>query len=205
MKNIIFAIIEEKGSNAKNIAINLCKEINIPLFENEIIELSAKNSNINKDIFYTIEEKNLTPLLTPSLCDYFGSLIFSPLSFIPIQDKVFIEKSKTIKNICENNSAIILSKGSNYILRNNNNCIRVLIYANENDRVKYMQKFYKDKKILKYIKKWDKSINNYYGYYTGENWDNKKCYDIFLNSSTLGINLCVKILKQVYLNYTNKN
>ena len=50
----------------------------------------------------------------------------------------------------------------------------------------------------KFLKKQDKKLLSYYGYFTGENWDNKKCYDLFLNSSSLGIKNCVYILKSLY-------
>ena len=82
------------------------------------------------------------------------------------------------------------------------NCFNVLIYAKDDDRIKNLNKDNKFslKECKKYLRKKDKKLSSYYGYYVGENWDNKKCYDIFLNSCTLAVNNCVSILKVLFLN-----
>ncbi|WP_317368160.1 cytidylate kinase-like family protein [uncultured Tyzzerella sp.] len=201
MKNIIFAILEEEQSNGKLIAQKLSKELNIPLYDNEIIELACKNSNISKNIFYTIEDWKLNKAIPPLPIDFcigFNLSFFT--EFIPIQDKVFIEKSKALKQLVENKSCVVFCKASNYILKNYKNCIKVLVYSKDDDRLKNIVKSLNisEKNSKKFLKKQDKKLSCYYGYYTCENWDNKKCYDIFLNSSSLGINNCVYILKCVY-------
>nr|WP_317357060.1 cytidylate kinase-like family protein [uncultured Tyzzerella sp.] len=201
MKNIIFAILEEENSNGKIIAKNLSKELNIPFYENEIIELASKNSHINKNIFYTIEDWKLNKIISPFPVDFsLGFNLPYLTDFVPIQNKVFIEKTKAIKQLVENKSCIIFCKCSNYMLKDYKNCLKILIYSNDEERLKTLNinlnKSLKDcKKILK---KQDKKLSSYYGYYIGENWDNKKSYDLFLNSSSLGIKNCVYILKSLY-------
>ena len=207
MKNIIFAILEEENSNGKIIAENLSKELNIPFYDKEIIELASKNSNISKDIFYTIEDWKLNRLFTPFPVDFCIGLNLPLITdFIPIQDKTFIEKSKAIKQLAENKSCVIFCKASNYILRNYKNCIKILIYSKDEERLKYISNKLNLplKNSKKFLKKQDKKLSSYYGYYTCENWDNKKSYDIFLNSSTLGINNCIYILKSLYKSMLNE-
>lgn len=203
MKNIVFAILEEENSNGKIIAKNLSKELNIPFYDKEIIELASKNSNITKNVFYTIEDWKINKIVPPFPVDFcIGFNIPCLIEYIPIQDKVFLEKSKAIKQLIQDKSCIIFCKASNYILRNYNNCIKVLIYAKDEDRLKNINANVNLslKACKKILKKQDKKLSSYYGYYTCDNWDNKKSYDIFLNSSALGVNNCVYILKSLYNN-----
>ncbi len=201
MENIIFTILEEENSNGKIIAEKLSKELNIPFYDKEIIELASKNSNISKNVFYTIDDWKLSKIITPFPADFcIGFSLPYLTDFVPIQDKVFFEKSKAIKQLVENKSCIIFCKCSNYILKDYKNCINILIYSNDEERIKNISDklnlSLKDSK--KFLKKQDKKLLSYYGYFTGENWDNKKCYDLFLNSSSLGIKNCVYILKSLY-------
>lgn len=201
MENIIFTILEEENSNGKIIAEKLSKELNIPFYDKEIIELASKNSNISKNVFYTIDDWKLSKIIAPFPADFcIGFSLPYLTDFVPIQDKIFFEKSKAIKQLVENKSCIIFCKCSNYILKDYKNCINILIYSNDEERIKNISDklnlSLKDSK--KFLKKQDKKLLSYYGYFTGENWDNKKCYDLFLNSSSLGIKNCVYILKSLY-------
>lgn len=202
MDNIVFAIVEEDYSNGNLIAKKLSKELKIPFYyDKDIIELASKNSNINKKIFYTIEEWKLNKFISPFPTDFSIGLNFLFFTdFLPIQDKIFIEKSKAIKSLIKEKSCVIFSKASNYILKDYENCIKVLIYSKDIDRLKVLKsdKTIIVKKYEKYLKKKDKKLLSYYGYYTLENFDNKKTYDILLNSSVISIDNCINILKILF-------
>lgn len=202
MKNIVFAITEEYNSKGCEIAKKLAKELNIPYYENEIISIASKESNICENIFYSFEELNFDCFCFPFSLD-FGMLFPIPKvidDFVPLQDKVFNAKSKAVKKLAKE-SCVILCKCANYMLKENENCINVLIYSSEKERQKLEKEKnnLKNKKINKILFKKDKNLKKYYAYYTGNKWDNKKSYDIFLNSSKLGVLECVNILKNIKL------
>lgn len=207
MKNLVFTINAEYNSNGKEIAKKLSKELNIPYYENEIIKMASKKFNIPENIFYSIEEWNLNYLALPFPLDFGMSFTFPNFldDFVPLQDKVFNAKNDIIKNISKE-SCIILCKCSNYMLKNKKNCINVLIYSNDLDRIKIEKNNnnnLSERKLKKLISKKDKKMANYYSYYTTNNWDNKKTYDILINSSKLGINGSVNILKNIFINFIN--
>jgi cytidylate kinase len=52
-----------------------------------------------------------------------------------------------------------------------------------------------EKEIEKQIAAIDKHRAGYYKYYTGRNWEDAKNYDLCLNSSQLGFEKCVEIVK----------
>lgn len=204
MNNIIFAITEEYNSKGSEVGKRLAKELNIPYYENEIISFASKEFNICENIFYSIEDWDLGCFCFPFPVD-FGVYLPIPKmtdNFLPLQDRVFNAKSFILKKLAKE-SCVVLCKCANHILKENKNCINILIYSNEKERIttENSKNNIKDKKIKKILKNKDKNLKKYYAYYTGDIWDNKKSYDIFLNTSKLGILECVNILKNIKLNY----
>lgn len=202
MENIIFTIAQE-AKGGREIGTRLAKELNISFYEKEIIKLAAASSNISEDIFYSVENLKLSYLNCSLLVDFsLGISFHSSPNFIPIQDKVFIEKNNIVTKLSEKESCVIFCKYANYMLRDNTKCIKVLIYSSDNDILKDTKNKYmaSDKKCKKIINKKNKILARYYNYYTGGIWDNKKGYDILINSSTLSVTSCVKILKEIYYN-----
>lgn len=55
-----------------------------------------------------------------------------------------------------------------------------------------------DEKALGKIAKMDKQRESYYKYYTGRNFGEAGNYDICLNSSRLGIDRCVEMIRMAY-------
>lgn len=200
MKNIVFSITEEYNSNGKEIGKILAKELNIPFYEKEIISIASKKFNISEEIFYSVEEWDLNYFYLPFVFD-FGIIFpfnFSSENLLPLQDKTFKAKTEILNELTKK-SCVIICKGSNHILKNNPNCIKILVYSKDENRIQLENIKNKSncKKSKKTIIKKDKKLNKYYSYFTNYEWDNKKTYDIFLNSSTLGIKKCVEILKKL--------
>ncbi len=204
MKNIIFTIMSEEESKAEDIAKKLSKELNIPFYKDEILDMTSKSSNIDLEIIKNIEDKIYGHVNFPIDCSSGFNFAFLP-DFTMIQDRVFLEKAKIVKKLAKDKSCIIFGKCYNYILRNRKNCINVFIYSKDEDRLKSILEKSENKPryCKKKLKLKDKKSYSYYQYFTGEKWDNKKTYDILLNTSCLSIDTCVKILKSIFLAYHN--
>ena len=52
------------------------------------------------------------------------------------------------------------------------------------------------KQAVRFLKKMDKQHRKYYEFYTGEKWGKPENYDLCINSSILGIDGTVEILRQ---------
>ena len=73
----------------------------------------------------------------------------------------------------------------------------VAVNADEEDRIKRIaevQNITKDKAKDLMIKI-DKKRSSYYNYYSNKHWSDSKSYDLCINSSKLGLDGCVKLLK----------
>ena len=75
--------------------------------------------------------------------------------------------------------------------------IRVFIYADEEHCIQNVVDMYgvSEKEALKTIEKTDKNRSAYYKYYTGQDWDNARNYELCLDSGDLGFQKCVDIIK----------
>lgn len=206
MENIIFTIVDE-GGNGRLIGKKLSDEIGVHFYEKDIIKMASKNSNISEKIFNEVENTKISYFSCPFPPDFsFGLNIHFTPQFISIKDKIFVEKNKTVNGIAQKDSCVILCKGANYMLRNIKNTINVLIYESDDDLINKEKNIHKlgDKKAKKIVKKKNKCMQAYYNYYTGKNWDNKKTYDILINSSKISVSDSVKMLKELYISNNKK-
>ena len=88
---------------------------------------------------------------------------------------------------------------ADYALEDFDNCISVYVHAPFEDRIKRIENEYgipngKSKEML--MKK-DKQRSSYYNYYSSNKWGDAKSYDLCLNSSYLGIDGSVDLIKKV--------
>ena len=73
------------------------------------------------------------------------------------------------------------------------------IHAPEEDRAARMVEKYSEltpAKAHDQVAKEDKQRSSYYNYYTNKSWGAASSYDLTLDSSTLGIEGCVRIIKE---------
>lgn len=174
--NLIISISREHGTNGKEIAKLVAKELNIPFYDKEEIKEFAIKHKLAK-ANYTEKE----------LYDNYLSLDANKESII--------NQSTVIKKIAEQGSAVIVGRSADYILRNNPNLIKIFIYAPMDYKIKNVMKNYKDTKkdAKKHILESNKSRANYYSIIANQTWGDKSNYDLCLDSQ-IGNENVVKII-----------
>ena len=104
-----------------------------------------------------------------------------------------------IRRVSANENCIIVGRMADYILKDNPNCIRVFIYAPLEVRVgtiryKYNLTVAQAKKLIKHM---DKVRKSHYHYFSDYKWDSKDTKDIMIDSSLLGVDGTVQLLKKL--------
>ena len=104
-----------------------------------------------------------------------------------------------IKKLASEESCVIVGRCADYALEDFDNCLSVYVHAPFEDRIKRIETEYgivkeKSKEVL--MKK-DKQRSSYYNYYSSNKWGDAKSYDLCLNSSYLGIDGSVEMIKKV--------
>lgn len=207
MSNVVITIGREYGSYGCDIGKELAKRLNIPYFDKELIERAAKETGIHKEIFELHDEqKNQSLLFSIAMGSFGANASISSAGTVSMVDRVFLAQIETIKKIAKEGSCVIIGRCANYILKNEFDCLNVFITANIEDKIKYgvENDGLTEKKAKDVAIKTDKRRAAYYNYYTNEKWSDKSGYDMILNSSVLGTELCADIIENVYKKLSNK-
>ena len=174
--NLIISISREHGTNGKEIARLVAKELDIPFYDKEEIKNFVIKNNLVKNDYTKVD-----------LYDIYLSLDASK--------EAIINQTKVIKEIAEQSSAVIVGRSADYILRNNSNLIKIFIYAPMDYKIKNIMKNYHDteKEAKKHITESNKARSTYYSVIANQTWGDKSNYDLCLDASS-GNDFIVKMI-----------
>lgn len=170
-RGVIVAISREHGSAGKYIGELVSQKLGVPYYYKEVTALAAKESGLDKEFISKINSKS------DILHDLYLST--SPVKYaIEAQEMV-------IKKIAEEGSCVIVGRASDYVLCDNENLVRIFIYANEEYKAKKLHEMYGDdeKEAIKNMRKSDKNRASYYKMISGREWGDYKNYDLLIDSS----------------------
>lgn len=203
MKNITITIGREFGSGGKYIGEQVAKKLNIPFYNQEILNKTYEKHGCNYSKLLEYDEvkrnsllKTLELLTINNYSESFSDDIYQELI------------TKTIKEISQTESCVILGRNSNNILKDQKNSINIFIYSNDLDfKVKrkmdlenltYDEALSKLKQVDKQRKKYYESLNK------NHTWGNIRDYNYCLDSSVLGVDKTVDLIVDIYKQYQNK-
>ncbi len=188
----VITISRQHGSGGRMVGHQLSQQLKIPFYDHEIIERAVNSSTIDQSFFEEAETR-----WAGSLLDGLSRDVGQGLS---VDDQVFLHQSQIIRQIASENSCIIVGRCADQVLKDRQNVIRVFIYADRKSRQHRLIHTYHETTdhALADIERTDKRRASYYSFYSGRQFGDADNYDICLNSSALGIDGCVQILKDVY-------
>lgn len=191
----IIAISRQFGSGGRTIGKLLAEQLNIPLYDREIISQVAKESGFAESY---VEEKGEYGSSDKAAGMFINRSCYSSASN---EDTIWNFQTKFIKEHAEKEPCIIIGRCADYILRNRLDVLRVFIHADMKERIKRISEVYKinNSDPEKLLHQKDKRRAAYYQFYTDIKWGDTKNFHITLDSSAFGIEKCVQILKTLYL------
>ena len=192
-KNFVITIGRQYGSGGRNIGQKLAQALQIPCYDKELLTIAAKESGFSEEILRTMDEKPTGSFLYSLVAGTYGG------SQLPLNHKLFLAQFEAIRNIASKNSCVIIGRCADYALEDYDvNCISVFIHGDLKKRVEYAVKEYgiAAEKAEDTVCKTDKQRASYYGFYAGKKWGAIDHYDIALDSSRLGIDTTVALIKQ---------
>ena len=191
MGNKIITITRQYGSGGREIGEKLAQAIEVEFFDNKLLDVAAGESGIHKSHFENNDEKRPNSLL------YLLSTTGGQ-GGVPFDDTLFFAQLNAIQKIASKQSCVILGRCADYALRDFEGVANIFICAPFEYRVKRAVEIYgiTEKHSEDYVKHIDKQRTSYYNYYTEKKWGMPSNYDLCLDSSSLGIDGSVKLLKQ---------
>jgi cytidylate kinase len=196
----------QKGAGGLEIAKKLSEEFGIPQYDKQLLDIAAKESGMCKEIFAEIDERRGSKFISGFFSGIMGSLYseYGASSGINREDLFRIQSDSIIK-IANEGSAIFVGRCADYILRERANCLNAFITAAPQERVARLLECgkipnaekYSNDEMVELLEKSDSKRENYYNYFTYKQWGAAASYDLCLNSSLLGIEGCVSIIKDI--------
>ena len=208
MSNVIITIGRQYGSGGRYIGELAAKELGIAFYDEELITLAADKSDLCHEAAFEADERNASSLLY-TLAMGSSTMLHSSHYNMPINDKLFLAQSEIIRDIAHKESAVIVGRCADYVLREHPNTFSVFIYADEKLRIKNIMKRsdISENEARSLMSKTDRRRANYYNYYTGQKWGKLENFDIALDSAKLGVDKTADMLyhfityyKEQYLN-----
>lgn len=190
-QKIIITIGRQYGSGGREIGKKLASQLDIPYYDKELLTVAAKNSGFSQEIFATHDEK--------SSGSFLYSLVMGVYSGdnLPINHKLFLAQFEAVRKIADEGSCVIIGRCADYALENYTDCVRVFIHGNLKDRLNRTITEYgvEEAHAQETIIKTDKQRAGYYNFYCGRKWGAVENYDITVDSSILGIDNTVELIK----------
>lgn len=202
----IITIGREFGSGGREIGKRLAEELQIAYYDNEIVNEIVKHSNLAEDYVNQILENNIVRYFPITVSHTFSFFEYPQLDF---ENKVYTAQNEVIKGLAEKSDCVIVGRCADYILREKNP-FRLFIYADTETKIaRCIEKGEADegmteKALKQKIKKVDRSRANYYEFFTGLKWGDKKNYDLCINTTNINLKSVVKELASICNIYFEK-
>lgn len=195
----VITIGREFGSGGREIGRKLADQLQIAFYDKELLEVAAKESGICKELFESNDEKPVNSLLySLSVNPYSARTIAGAEGVMPINNKLFLAQFDAIRKIASLHSCVIVGRCADYALRNEPDCFHVFIHAPLQNRIARIKQIYElssgEAKDL--ILKTDKKRSAYYNSYADHKWGEIGNHQLVIDSSVLGIDGSVELIKK---------
>lgn len=184
MSNTIITVGREFGSGGHEIAADLARKLDIPLYDKEILTEAARNSGFSEDAFMAFDETRESSLLYALAT---GNSLYGPE--LPLPVVLCLEQFRTIGELAEKGSCVFVGRCADYVLREREDVLSVFVHAPLEARVRRIcdLRGISRQEAEKLIIRSDRKRANYYQHYTDWTWGAASTYHLSIDSSLTGI------------------
>ncbi len=170
---LIITIARSYGSGGKEIGKELAKALDIKYYGREIFEMSGGDGASSGD------DESIH------------------MSSFDEADALFRQQAKTIHEIADKESCVIVGRCADYVLRDMDNVVKIYLHAPLRDCMRRVIRLYElnpdDAKSL--IHSMNKTRGDYYEHNTGQLWSDPTHYDLCINTAGINTQQCIAIIK----------
>jgi cytidylate kinase len=196
-KNYVITIGRQLGSGGRLIGEKLAAQLGISFYDKELLHIAAQESGLGKEYFEQADEKKSYSIFG-GLFGLRGTIAEEPFSTYYLNNETLFKiQSDVIRKLAEKESCLFVGRCADYVLADNPRCLNVFIIADMKDRIKRVAELQKitAEKAGDYIEKTDKKRAGYYNYFSNKIWGAAESYHLCINSSILGIDETVKLIR----------
>ena len=195
----IINIGRQLGSGGREIGEILASQLGISFYDKELIQIASQESGLGREFFEKFDEKNSHSLVGTffGLHGTFSDGMYTN-NYLN-NETLFKIQSDVIRELAEEKSCVFVGRCADYVLKDNPYCLNVFISANMEDRIKRIaeKENIPENKAEDLIEKTDKKRSGYYNYYSNKVWGAAESYHLCINSSFLGIDDTITLIRQL--------
>lgn len=192
-KHYVITVNRQFGSLGRPIAKKMASLLGIEYYDRDIVDEAARKLSLPASVVDEKEETAESLTVNP-----YSRMLF-PLgrqNTTSQQDKIFEAQKNIIRFFAEKNSCVIVGRCSDFILYDQENLIRIFIYASYKSRLEHCinQLGISEKDAHDMIISVDKARKAYHLKYAGYEPGDLNHTDIAVNSSLMGVDLTAAFL-----------
>lgn len=183
MERMIITVARQYGSGGKAVGEKLARRLGIDFYGKEELMAIAKGKPDYEEVRSFYEEQPVNSLLYAiAMNEAVGGA-----GKIPFQ---------RIRDLCSGKSCVLVGRCGNYIFKDEENCVRIFIYASMNKKIQWIQNMMdlSARKAEKVIKETEDERAQFHKYYTGEEWGCANNYDLCIDAGILGTEKTVDLI-----------
>lgn len=192
MGNKIITIGRQYGSGGREIGEKLAERLGYTYYDTLLLEKMEQHGGIPRSVLEKYDERLADKWMNLSLCS--GT---KGTEQLPMSIRAMISQFETIRKIGQTESAIIVGRCADYVLREQKNVLSVFIYAEMEHRVARVAARNQISQVeaKKRIQNTDRHRAAYYEYYTDKRWGASESYHLCVDSGFFGVDGTVSVLE----------
>ena len=186
----VITISRQFGAGGRTLGEMVAEKLGYEFYDNEVIQMVAEQAKVSANSVDALEKetggifkKVIADIVPKSLKD----LIVSRKQET-IDEEIYVDiLQKIITEIAESGNAVIIGRGSQYILKDHENIFHVLITGDGKDREKFLEEKYDltHDQAVHAVSHDDRRRANLYRKYAVTDYDQPDRYHLVLNTSKL--------------------
>lgn len=183
MEKLVITIARQYGSGGKKIGQELAKRLGISFYGKEELMQIAREKEDYEEVHSFYEEQPV------------NSLLYA-IAMNQEEEQVGKLPFERIRELCGQESCVLIGRCGNYIFREEENCVRIFIYADQQTKLEWVTSHegLSAHKAKEKIRKIEEDRAEFHAYYTGEDWGCMNSYDLCINAGSLGTEKTVDLI-----------
>jgi cytidylate kinase len=188
----VITISRHFGAGGRTLGEMVSKRLGYTFYDNELIQLVSLKAKVSEEEVESFEKETggaLKKLISDIAPKSLHDLILSR-KHGAMDEAIYIDVlHKIITKIADEGNAVIIGRGSQYILEDSPDVYHVLITADMEDRIKFMEETHNltYEQAIKAIEDENKRRANLYSKFGRTDYDQSDRYHLVLNTSLLNL------------------
>ncbi len=188
----VITISRQFGAGGRTLGTMVADKLNYRFLDELIIQELSEKANVSKDWIKSMERSaggKLSQFISGMLSrDYMERLIGEDKGYI--DEVIYVELLKDVlTGFARQDNVVLMGRGGQYILSDFKKAFHILLVADIEDRIKFMQRFYdmSSSKAQQTVTRGQKMRANLYRKFSRDDYNQPNPYHLVLNMSRLSL------------------